>query len=152
MKREIRSEAITLREERETPGRVSGVLLPLGRVASDRQELFVAGAPRFPAGGVRLLRGHKGEEVMKFDPIETETAIRIDAALPDTELGRQVAKEIRSGERSALSVEFYSLEERSTSGVREIVSALVDSTALVAAGSYAQSTAEVRERRRRRWR
>ena len=135
------------------PGRVEGVMLPLGRVASDRQEIFVAGGVRFPAGGVRLLRGHRGDEVLRFSPIESETEVRINAILPDTELGRTLAAEIRDGSRAALSIEFVSLEERSTSGVREITSAFVDAAAAVRAGSYDQARAELRHKRRRhRWR
>lgn len=152
MKRELRSQAITLREERGSVGRVQGVLLPIGRIASDRQELFTVGAVRFPAGGVRLLRSHLGEEVLTFSPVVTDSEIRIDVELPDTEAGRLTAKEIRSGERASLSVEFFCLEERSTSGVREITNALVDAVATVPHGSFNQARAEIRSRRRRRWR
>ena len=136
----------------EGPGRVQGVLLPLGRVASDRQEIFAPGSVRFPAGGVRLLREHSGPVVMTFDPVLTETEVRIDAALPSTEIGRTLAAEIRSGERASLSVEFVATQERSTSGVREITAAFIDSVATVKAGSYSQARAEVRSRKRRRWR
>ena len=146
MKREIRSEAITLREERESPGRVQGCLVPLGRIAGDRKELFVSGAPRFPAGGVSLLRGHGGEAIMKFDPVVTPTEVRIDAALPDDAIGRLVSKEIREGVRSSASIEFFSLEEKTTASVREVKSALIDSVALVPKGSYSQARVEVRER------
>ena len=145
-KRELRSESLELKEERGQVGRVSGVLIPVGRIASDRQEVFVPGAARFPAGGVRLLRGHLGEEVLRFDPIVSESEIRLDAVLPDTSLGRKTADEIRSGERSALSIEFFSLEERATSGVREVLAALVDSVAVVPKGSYSQARVEIRAR------
>ena len=152
MKREIRSEEITLHEERESPGRVRGCLVPLGRVAGDRRELFVSGAPRFPEGGVSLLRGHRGEEIMKFIPTVTPTEIRIDAALPDDAIGRLVSKEIRDGTRSSASIEFFCLEEKTTASVREVTSALIDSVALVPVGAYQQARVEIRSRRRRRWR
>ena len=86
---------------------------------------------------------------MHFDPIVDGAAIKIDAALPDSELGRLVATEVRSGARAALSVEFVALEEARVSGVRELRAALVRGAALVAAGSYSQARAEVRERARR---
>ena len=85
-------------ESREGPGRIVGTILETGRVAADRQEVFVPGAAIFPSTGVTLYRGHRGETVLTFDPIIEGTEIRIDARLPDTQLGRQVATEVRSGD------------------------------------------------------
>ena len=136
------------------PGRLVGTLLEVGRVASDRQEVFVPGAPIFPSTGVELFRGHRGEAIMHFQPVVAGNEIRIDAPLPDSELGRLVAREVRSGARAALSVEFVPLEEARVMGVRELRSALIQGAALVARGAYGQATAEVRERagrRRRAW-
>ena len=134
------------------PGRITGVILETGRVASDRAELFTANAPIFPSAGIELSRGHKGESIMTFDPIVDGSTIRIDAPLPDSELGRQVAREVRSGARAALSVEFVSLDEARVMGVRELRSALIKGAALVALGSYDQARAEVRHRAGRRFR
>ena len=139
-------------ESREGPGRIVGTILETGRVASDRQEVFVPGAAIFPSTGVELLRGHRGASVMTFEPIVEGSAIRIDARLPDTQLGRQVATEVRSGERSALSVEFVALDEARVQGVRELRQALIKGAALVPAGSYTQARAEVRHRAGRRYR
>lgn len=133
-------------ESREGPGRITGVLLELGRVAADRQEVFTPGSAMFPSTGITLYRGHRGEAVMSFDPVIDGSEIRIDARLPDTQLGRQVATEVRSGERSALSVEFVSLDEARVQGVRELRSALIQGAALVPLGSYGQARAEVRHR------
>ena len=141
-------------ESREGPGRIYGTILETGRVAADRQEVFVPGAAIFPSTGVELLRGHRGEAITTFQPIVDGASVRIDAPLPDTALGRQVAAEVRSGERSALSVEFVSLDEARVQGVRELRSALIQGAALVPAGSYTQARAEVRSRagrRRRAW-
>ena len=139
-------------ESREGPGRITGVLLELGRMAADRQEVFVPGAAIFPSTGVELLRGHHGAPILTFDPIVGGSEIRIDAPLPDTALGRQVATEVRSGARSALSVEFVPLVETRVMGVRELRSALIQGAALVPAGSYTQARAEVRHRAGRRYR
>ena len=132
------------------PGTLHGVILETGRVASDRQEVFVPGSAIFPSTGVELFRGHHGPSVMTFDPIVDGSTIRIDARLPDNAIGRQVAGEVRSGKRSALSVEFVSLEEGKVSGVRELRSALVSAAALVPAGAYVQAKAEIRSRKGRR--
>ena len=139
-------------ESRAGPGRLTGVILELGRVAADRQEVFTPGSAIFPSTGVELLRGHRGEAVMSFDPVVNGSEIRIDARLPDTQLGRQVATEVRSGERSALSIEFIALDESRVQGVRELRSALIQGAALVPLGSYNQARAEVRHRAGRRFR
>lgn len=153
MKREIRGTLeLEFHEERGRVGRVEGVLLPLGRVASDRAEVFVPGAVQFPSGGVKLLRGHKGVEILRFVPVVSDTEIRISAELPDDQNGRLAASEIKSGARAATSVEFFDLESSRISNTREIRSALVDAVALVARSSYSQARVELRGRRRRRWR
>ena len=101
------------------PGRLVGTILETGRVASDRQEVFTPGSPIFPSVGVELFRGHRGKSVMTFDPIVDGSTIRIDARLPDNELGRQVATEVRSGERSrCLSSSYHCLKR----GCRELES------------------------------
>lgn len=151
MKRELRA-SVQLVEERGSVGRLTGVLIETGRVASDRREVFVPGSVKWPNDGVDLLRGHGGEKVLSFAPKVDGSEIRIDEPLPDTIIGRKVRAEVKSGSRSSLSVEFHSLEEEVVSGVREVRSALVEAVALVATGSYQQARAEVRERKRRRWR
>ena len=133
-------------DTRAGPGRIVGTILETGRIAGDRQEVFVPGAAVFPSTGVELLRGHHGAPILTFDPIVDGSEIRIDAPLPDTALGRQVATEVRSGARAALSVEFVPLDEARVMGVRELRSALIQAAALVELGSYDQARAEVRER------
>ena len=81
------------------PRLIVGTILETGRVAADRREVFVAGAPMFPSTGISLLRGHRGEAILTFDPVVDGSTIKIDAPLPDTALGRRVAAEVRSGER-----------------------------------------------------
>ena len=134
------------------PGRIVVTILETGRVASDRREVFAPGAAIFPSTGVELFRGHRGESIMHFQPVVSGNEIKIDAPLPDSELGRQVATEVRSGARAALSIEFVPLEEARVMGVRELRSALIRGAALVPRGSYGQATAEVRERSGRRYR
>ena len=136
------------------PGRIVGTILETGRVASDRAEVFTLGSVVIPSTGITLYRGLRGESVMSFQPVISGNEIKIDAALPDSELGRQVATEVRSGARAALSVEFVSLDEARIGGVRELRSALIQGAALVPSGAYNQATAEVRSRvgrRRRPW-
>ena len=130
----------------DTPARLVGTLLPIGRVAIDRQEVFVPGSVQFPAAGVRLLLEHRGREVMRFTPVEDVAAgeFRIDAELPDTPEGREAAALVQSGQRKALSVEFFALSDKRVSRVREVRSAFVEATALCKEGVYDQARVELR--------
>ena len=129
---------------RAGPGRITGVILPMGRVAGDRREVFTPGSVTIPDGGVALLAEHRGREVMRFVPVEQDGELRIDEALPDTKLAREVSEAVRSGRRSGLSVEFRALADALVQGVREIRSALVTGAAIVKAGAYNQARAGVR--------
>ena len=89
---------------------------------------------------------------MRVQPTVDGSEIRLDAPLPDTALGREVAAEIRAGRKAGLSVEFVSTNEATVAGVREIRAALVDAAAVVASPAYDQARVEVRQRGdRRRW-
>ena len=134
-----------------SPGRLVGVLLPLGRVAADRREVFAPGSVTWPHNGMRLLAEHRGRQIMRFDPIEVDGEIRIDAALPDTADGREAAELVRSGQRAGLSIEFHAVDEGTVQGVREVRAAIVDAAALVPSGAYDQATAEIRRREVRVW-
>ena len=130
----------------DAQARLVGVLLPIGRVAVDRQEIFTPGSVTFPSNGVRLLLEHRGRQVLRFVPIESAGEWRIDAELPDTPEGREAAELVKSGRRPALSVEMYVLADQRVSGVREVRSALVEATALCREGCYGQARAELRSR------
>ena len=142
-------------ESREGPGRINGTILleagaRRGRPVKRSSRRGRADLPGI--GGSTLHRGHRGPAVMSFEPVIDGSAIRIDARLPDTQLGRQVATEVRSGERASLSVEFVPLDEARVMGVRELRSALINAAALVPLGSYNQARAEIRHRAARRFR
>ena len=141
---EIRCE-LALEEREGGSGRIRGTILPIGRIAGDRREVFTPGSVSWPAAGVRLLAEHRGRQVMRFTPIERAGNLEIDEQLPDSDLGREVAGEIRSGKRSGLSVEFHATEDRMVQGVREISGALVNGAAVTASPAYRQARAEVRE-------
>ena len=139
------------REATGSPGRLVGTILPVGRVAGDRPELFVGSGVTTPSNGIALLPEHRSSTiVMHFEPIRGDDGeLRVDSFLPDSESGRALAASVRSGETPGLSVEFHALDEARVSGVREIRQSLVTAVAVVPSGSYDQSRAEVRSKAQR---
>ena len=150
MIREIRA-ALEIRADEGSPGRLVGTLIELGRVAGDRREVFTPGSVQWPANGIRLLAEHLGRQVMRFEPTVDGTKIRLDHPLPDTDLGRELAAEIRAGRKAGLSVEFYASDAAQVAGVREVRAAMVTAVAVVESPAYRQARVEVREKGRRRW-
>ena len=139
------------REASGSPGRLTGIILPFGRVASDRSELFIASGVQTPSEGVALLAEHRSQTaIMHFDPIRTAEGLTVDHLLPDTPDGRALAASVRSGATPGLSVEFHALAESRANGgrVREIQSSLITAVATVPSQSYDQARAEVRASQR----
>ena len=141
------------REATGSPGRLVGVILPVGRMAGDRPELFVGSGVTTPSGGVALLPEHRSATiVMHFDPIRgADGTLTIDHPLPDSPEGRALAASVRSGRTPGLSVEFHSLDSKHVQGVREVRHSLITAVATVPSQSYDQARAEVRSKRRRVW-
>ena len=142
---------VEYREATGSPGRLVGVILPAGRVAGDRPELFVGSGVTTPSEGVALLPEHRSSTVvMRFDPIRGDDgSLQVDHLLPDSPKGRAMAASVRSGATPGLSVEFHALAEAMVSGVREVRQALVTAVATVPSQSYDQARAEVRSNTRR---
>ena len=139
------------REATGSPGRLTGTILPVGRVAGDRPELFVASGVQTPSEGVALLPEHRSSRVvMRFDPIvASDGSLQVDHLLPDTPDGRDLAASVRSGRTPGLSVEFHALAEARVSGVREVRQSLITAVATVPSQSYDQARAEVRNQKPR---
>ena len=155
MTNEIRC-SVELREDdtRQSPGRLTGVLLTYGERAGDRSELFEAGALRWPDNGIVLRRQHnRAAPIMRVVPETRGSEVAIDAPLPDTQAGRDAAREIRDGLFRGLSVEFRATAQRYAGGVRRIAGALLNGAGLVDDPSYSGSRVEIRGRkgRRRLW-
>ena len=139
------------REATGSPGRLTGTILPVGRVAADRPELFVGSGITTPSDGIALLPEHRSATVvMKFDPIRGDDGeLRVDHLLPNTPEGVALAASVRSGSRPGLSIEFHALDEAQVQGVREVRQSLVTAVATVPSQSYDQARAEVRSTTRR---
>ena len=143
-------------EDRLGPGRLFGVLMPYGKRASDRPELFEGGSLEWPESGVLLRRQHDRQQpILRFTPVEVDGRLTIDEQIPDTTAGRDAAAEIRGGIFKGLSVEFRSLKETVSGGIRRISRAVLTGAGLVDFPSYSAASVEVRakprQKRRRVW-
>ena len=137
------------REATGSPGRLTGVILPTGRMAGDRPELFVGSGVQTPAEGIALLPEHRSSTViMRFDPIRTAEGLTVDHLLPDTPEAARLAASVRSGATPGLSIEFHALDSVRVSGVREVRQSLITAVATVPSQSFNQATVEVRRSKR----
>ena len=84
------------REATGSPGRLVGLLVPSGRIASDRPELIVGRGITTPSDGIALLPEHRSKTVvMKFDPIRGDDGeLRVDHLLPNTPEGVASADQV----------------------------------------------------------
>ena len=92
--------SVELRESEtddDSPGTISGLILPVGRIAADRKEVFTPGSATFPSGGVRLLLEHQGRTIMTFEPVAVEDGYHIEAKLPHTAEGVEAAALVQVG-------------------------------------------------------
>ena len=141
---ELRCE-IELREA-EGHRRLHGCLLQEGRIASQRAELFAPFSCTWPHDGVKILTEHRGQsEALTLPERRADGSIVIDC-----EAGPGMVAAVESGRRW-MSVEFVALKEsRNASNIREIQAALIVAGALTDSPEYKQTSAEVRDRHRRR--
>lgn len=146
--REIRC-AVELRadDSRQSPGTLSGVLLEYETRASDRPEVFKAGALTWDEAGVVLnLQHDRTKPLLRFVPTVEGREVRISAKLPDTQNGRDAAVLVRNGTLRGLSVEFLPEDETGSGGLREIRRARLVGAGLVDDSSYSTEV-QVRERK-----
>ena len=144
-------------ETRQSPGRIVGTLVTYGQPASDRPERFAPGALSWEERGIVLNEQHNRQApILRFVPVVDGAEVRIDAPLPDTQRGRDMATMIRNGTMTGLSIEFRAVSERRIAGVREVGAARLLGAAVVDSGSY-KGGLEIRrreadrKRRRRAW-
>ena len=134
-------------ETRQSPGRLTGVLMPYGVKASDRAEMFELGALEWPEEGVLVRRQHdRSSPIVKVVPHLDGNDLRIDAPLLNSTAGRDTAEELRAGVLTGLSVEFTSTRETRRNGLRVIQKAMLGGAGLVDYPSYMGAKAELRAR------
>ena len=140
--------AIELRADnsRMSPGRIVGELLSYETRATDRPEMFREGSLTWEDRGIVLNRQHdRRQPVLRFTPIVEGRTLKIDASLPDTTSGRDLATEIRSGLLTGMSIEFVATAETRERGIRVVEKARLTAASVVDSSSY-QTNVQVRER------
>ncbi len=150
---EIREDA-----SRESPGRLFGTLMRYdepslgvtktrdGRFMRPGGEVFKAGALTWPEDGIVVNVMHdKTQAVLKAIPETRGTEVVIDAMLPNTGKGRDLATDIRGGLYEGFSVEFHADRTRMSAGRREIQSARLVDVGVVGKPAYPDTRVEVRE-------
>lgn len=140
----------------QSPGRIYGVLMTYGERSHDRPEVFAPGSLSWPTDGVVLRRQHqRGQPITRVVPETRGDQVVVDMPLPDTQAGRDAAREIRGGLFRGLSVEFNRAVSDYPNGIRRIKRAVLTGAGLVDSPSYQGAAVEVRRERagmgRRRW-
>ena len=115
-------------------------ILSEGRAASRLTEVFTPGSIRWPSTGIDITIEHGGPLETRAHPIRQQDG-QIKVMAPATAKIQQAYAE---GKRW-MSIEFMSLEERTTSGgIREILRAFVPTAAMTSRPHYDSTHAEVR--------
>ena len=141
----------------DSPGRLTGVLMRYGSPGQHGRESFAPGSLRWPENGIRIdldhasspARGSVQAPIMRAVPVLSDdgTEVRIDAALPNTTAGRDLAVLMRADPPLyvGLSVEFRAARQSYTGGRRVITDAILRGAGLVDTPSYADTSVEVRD-------
>ena len=124
---------------------MTGTLLVYEERARDRNEIFKRGALTWDERGILINWQHdRSKPLLRAIPYNDGDAVRIDAPIPNTVLGRDSVVNIREGVFTGLSVEFHSRSEGRRGNLREIRSAYLGAAALVDIGAYSGAKVEVR--------
>ena len=94
--------------------------------------------------GRPLARTGGGGLMLHDDPTE----LRIEASLPDTQVGNDTLSLVKAGVLRGLSIEFQATEERMDGNVRIVQRARLSGVAVVDSGAYPGSVVEARRRGR----
>lgn len=134
-------------DTRQSPGRLTGVLVNYGERARNLPERIRPGALRWPDDGIVIYEMHqRSQPIVRAVPFLDGDAVRIDAPLPNTTRGRDAATNVRERVLTGLSVEMRRATVRSeiVNGVREITYAELAGGGLVDVSEYPGSAVDVR--------
>ena len=133
-----------------------GTVMVYGDRAHSRRERFEPGSLEL-APVVHLDYEHDRSRVLAWAPDgglsfeDGEDALRMRATLPPLAFADHVLQEVKSGERTGLSIEFRNAKTRTENGIRVIEKCLLRGVAVLKRPDYGASRVEARARRRRAW-
>ena len=131
---------------RESPGRISGVLVHFGEQAKDRPDVYEQDSLTWPERGVVLNEMHDRKQLIKrFTPYLDGAELRVDFPLPATQRGRDAAYMVRDGTYTGLSMEVArdSIVATYRAGVRHISRGTLVAAALVDEAAFLGSVVDV---------
>ena len=131
---------------RESPGRLTGVLVTYGEKAKDRPDVYEAGSLGWPDRGVVLNEMHdRSQAIKRFLPYVQGAELRVDFSLPPTQRGRDAAYMVRDGTYTGLSMEVRrdTIVATYRAGVRHISRGQLVAAALVDEGAFSGSVVDV---------
>ena len=137
-------------DTRESPGRLTGILVTYGEQAKDRPDVYEAGSLTWPERGVVLNESHDRKQLIKrFSPYLEGAELRVDFPLPPTMRGRDAATMVRDGTFTGLSMEVArdSIVATYRAGVRHISKGLLVAAALVDEAAFLGSVVDVHGKR-----
>ena len=136
---------------RESPGRIRGVLVKYGEIASDgRNHVYQQDSLTWPERGIILNESHDQKQLIKrFSPYVLGDEVRVDFPLPPTQRGRDMAYLVKDGTFSGLSMEVSreSIVATYQKGIRYVSKAKLVAAALVSEPAFSGSTVEVNAKR-----
>ena len=137
-------------ETRESPGRISGVLVTYGEQAKDRPDVYEQDSLTWPERGVVLNEMHDRKQAIKrFLPYIEGTELKVDFPLPPTQRGRDAAQMVKDGTYSGLSMEVSrdSIVATYRAGIRHISRGQIVAAALVDEAAFLGSVVDVHAKR-----
>ena len=138
-------------DTRESPGRISGVLVTYGEQAKDRPDVYEAESLTWDKErGIVLNESHdRKQPIKRFLPYAEGPELRVDFPLPATQRGRDCATLVKDGTYSGLSIEVArdSIVSTYRAGVRHISRGQLVAAALVDEAAFLGSVVEVNAKR-----
>ena len=136
---------------RESPGRLTGVLVKFGEQAKDRPDVYDAGSLSWDlARGIVLNEQHDRKQAIKrFSPYLDGDELRVDFPLPATQRGRDAATMVKDGTYTGLSMEVSrdSIVATYRAGIRHISRGQIVAAALVDEAAFLGSVVNVHAKR-----
>ena len=134
---------------RESPGRLTGVLVTYGEVAKDRPDVYDADSLTW-SGPIVLNEMHDRRQLInRFTPYLAGAELRVDFPLPATQRGRDAAYMVRDGTYTGLSMEVArdSIVATYRAGIRHISRGQIVAAALVDEAAFLGSVVDVHAKR-----